>query len=99
VQARYLSTHGPPWLTRWLFFVDSLLVSRSLCFRAPPGLLSVLNAEQLLRFDEGPPSQDAGWRWMNGRIPAAYPSYQTPEVLWMERFWSSGVIGRFDRLE
>ena len=62
-------------------------------------LLSVLNAEQLLRFDEGPPSQDAGWRWMNGRIPAAYPSYQTPEVLWMERFWSSGVIGRFDRLE
>lgn len=47
----------------------------------------------------GFPTQDSGWRWMNGRIPAAYPAYQTPEVLWMERFWTSPFIGRFDRLQ
>lgn len=45
------------------------------------------------------PSQKSGWTWMNGRIPAAYPSYQTPEVLWMERFRGSGIIGRFDQLQ
>jgi hypothetical protein len=44
-------------------------------------------------------SQDSGWRWLNGRIPAAYPSDRTPEVLWMERFWNSTLIGRIDQLE
>jgi hypothetical protein len=40
-------------------------------------------------------SQDSGWTWLNGRIPAAFPSDRTPEVLWMERFWNSTLIGAF----
>ncbi len=44
-------------------------------------------------------SQDSGWTWLNGRIPAPYPSDRTPEVLWMERFWSRTLIGRIDQME
>lgn len=40
------------------------------------------------------PSQDSGWRWLNGRIPAPFPADRTPEVLWMERFWNSTLIGQ-----
>ncbi len=41
------------------------------------------------------PSQDSGWTWLNGRIPAPFPTDRTPEVLWMERFWNSALIGSF----
>ena len=41
----------------------------------------------------------SGWTWLNGRTVASFPAGQTAHVLPFEHFWSSTVLGRFDKLE
>lgn len=41
----------------------------------------------------------SGWTWLNGRTVASFPAGQSAHVLPFEHFWSSTVLGRFDKLE
>ena len=42
---------------------------------------------------------ESAWTWLNGRTVAGFPAGQTAHVLALEHFWTSTVLGRFDKLE